>query len=74
MVTYQVMGLAFNRSSILKAEVQEDITGHNRSGCFVSSSRASALLRTIKKVMHISYQIEHSRCLLESVFPSNILP
>jgi hypothetical protein len=34
---YQFMSAVFSRANILKAEGQEDITGHHRSGWFVKS-------------------------------------
>ena len=37
MEMYQVMTPVFNRSNILKAEGQDDVTGHHRSSCFVRS-------------------------------------
>jgi hypothetical protein len=32
---YQFMTPVFSGANVLKAEGQEDITGHHRSGCFV---------------------------------------
>lgn len=44
---YQVMSPVFNKSNILKAEGQEEITGHHRSGCFVRSE--------VLKMTHLYY-------------------